>query len=641
MSPRRTWAFLAVLAAFIGAAALSMVTPRRSVGAGIALAAAGVMTFLAWQRARTEQAPVDRASGTINAPLDPSRRRFIAAAGASGLVAAGSGAVVGNGLRHLIPPTPHEAMEQMGRDLGEGYMELVRRGFYEGRSGELDLIVYPFNSANYSDESRSLVRDDPRSSHAAPWLYLERIPLVLHAPGRIVGGEVHDRVTLADIAPTTAQLCGNTDFVAPDGTALASPSPRNLQPPPKVVVTFVIDGGGWNVLHQWPDAWPNLRRLMGEGINYTNAIHGSNPAVTACAHATIGTGAFPRTHGISGHFIRFPDGDVAKAYGEDGEADTSVILTPTFAEHWQEQTGNQAWVGEIGYQIWHLGMIGKPDGYRGQKPVAVFYDEDHTGLWQPQNPDTYRLPAVVPPRSVLEAKLQAYVGPSDGAQFTPRGGASSCCAPPIIEYQGDLIVATLDAEPVGQTEATSLLTINFKAPDYAGHIYNMLNPHEEAALQAVDNELGRLVDELDRRFPGDYALIVTADHGQCPAVTQSGGVRLDPVQLANDINERFGQVVPAVQDVRPAEVYLQKAAMRNDPQLADRIAAWLRTYTYGDNVMKYQGLPNDAIQWRQMKHLEFAAVFSGPFVQSLCRDQSLSRFGPGVYSAITDTAMPL
>ena len=82
MSPRRTWTFLAVLAAFIGTAALSMVTPRRSVGAAIALAAAGVMTFLAWQRARKEQDPINRATGATNAPLDPSRRRFMAAAGA-------------------------------------------------------------------------------------------------------------------------------------------------------------------------------------------------------------------------------------------------------------------------------------------------------------------------------------------------------------------------------------------------------------------------------------------------------------------------------------------------------------------------------------------------------------------------------
>ena len=74
--------------------------------------------------------------------------------------------------------------------------------------------------------------------------------------------------------------------------------------PPKVVVTFVIDGGGWNVLQHWPDSWPNLKSLMGTGANFRNAITGSFPAVTACAHASIGTGTFPSQHGITGHNIR-------------------------------------------------------------------------------------------------------------------------------------------------------------------------------------------------------------------------------------------------------------------------------------------------------------------------------------------------
>ena len=84
-------------------------------------------------------------------------------------------------------------------------------------------------------------------------------------------------------------------------------------------MTFVIDGGGWNVLQHWPDSWPNLKRLMGRGANYRNAITGSFPAVTACAHATIGTGTFPNQHGITGHNIR--DGSkVRKAYGDAGHA---------------------------------------------------------------------------------------------------------------------------------------------------------------------------------------------------------------------------------------------------------------------------------------------------------------------------------
>ena len=60
---------------------------------------------------------------------------------------------------------------------------------------------------------------------------------------------------------------------------------------------------------------------MGEGANFRNAIHGSFPAVTACAHATIGTGTYPDEHGITGHNIRDDTGFVRKAYGELGHAE--------------------------------------------------------------------------------------------------------------------------------------------------------------------------------------------------------------------------------------------------------------------------------------------------------------------------------
>ena len=109
------------------------------------------------------------------------------------------------------------------------------------------------------------------------------------------------------------------------------PGLRTTGATPRVVVTFVIDGGGWNVLDHWPEDWPTLKRLMGEGMNYRDAITGSFPAVTAAAHATIGTGTFPNEHGITGHNIR--DGaNPRKAYRDRGLADPTDILVPTLAD---------------------------------------------------------------------------------------------------------------------------------------------------------------------------------------------------------------------------------------------------------------------------------------------------------------------
>src|SRR5438309_1385083 len=221
-------------------------------------------------------------------------------------------------------------------------------------------------------------------------MYLERIPLAVYAPGFAQPGSSTERVTLADIAPTMATLMGFTKWEDQGGEGQTLPGIDAPSAAPKATVVFVIDGGGWNVLHRWPDAWPYLKALHSKSMLYRNAIHGSFPAVTACAHATIGTGTFPRDHGITGHNIRVGDG-VRKTYGPPGRAMPSDILLPTLADLWSDHTNNRAWVGEIGYQIWHLGMIGRggPSRSGDQNPVAIYFDEMHTHEFQPQNQQLY------------------------------------------------------------------------------------------------------------------------------------------------------------------------------------------------------------------------------------------------------------
>jgi len=566
---------------------------------------------------------------------DLSRRSFLVGAGAAGLgvVAAGSG--VGRVVERLARPDPAATIREMARRVGAESMELVRRGHFPGRSGELQLVLAPFNTANYSFESLKLEPKDPRSSHALPWGYTERVPIVAYAPGLVGKGDRAERVTLADLAPSAAQLMG-FDFPAPDGNPLPGlPTPST---PPKVIVTFVIDGGGWNVLSHWPTAWPTLRALMGKGTVYRNAIMGSFPSVTACAHATIGTGAFPNGHGIAGHSVR-RNGHIVKAWGQPGDADPTFLLLPTLADAWSEHTRQKAWIGEIGYQIWHLGMIG-PGGRRplGKLPVALYYDEDHTKDWRSQNEHLYRLPDGSPSRAQLSSYLRTYFGPERGAEIDREAGRRVCCSPPIIRYMGDVIAAAMYNEGVGTHAATDLLYINFKMPDYTGHVYNMLSIQEKIALQAVDRELGRLLATLEQRFaPGEFALFVTADHGQCPLVDVAGGVRLDPLQLADDINHAFGRSVwPLVEDVRPSEVYVDHRALWDGGVTLDDIAAFLSSYRYGNNVGSY--VPQGLVEHARLDQPEFAGVFSTDYIRKLDAG-ALARLGSGSYSR-ADPGLP-
>jgi hypothetical protein len=578
----------------------------------------------------------------MSAPTDPSRRRLLALAAVLGAAAATGGAALGRTIRRVTRPDARPIQEAMARDLGAEYMELVARAYHPARSGDLQLLAAPYNSANYTQESRSLVPRDPRTSHASVWMYLERIPLVVYGVGLPPSDSV-ERVSLADVAPTVAHLNGFDDFADLGREGRPLPGISWSADRPELVVTLVIDGGGWNVLHEYPDAWPNLKRLMRDGATFRNALHGSFPAVTASAHATIGTGSFPRTHGITGHNLR--DGRrVRKAYGELGHANPGDILVPTLADLWSDATENHAWVGELGYQVWHLGMLGYGGrSRRGRsRPVAMYWDETGDPQdWRSQNDELYRLPAVMPPSAAFAGYRDAYVpNPGRNPEFDPvKRKNLHCCSTPVIRYEGDVIESTLANEPVGSTETPGLLFINYKAPDYTGHVYGMFDPMTGDALRDVDEQLGRLVAQLDTLYPGRYALIVTADHGQCPLPDAAGGVRLDPIQLWDDLEHEFGGGLFAlVQNVVPSEVYLHADVLWDAGATREDMASFLRDYPYRRNIGPY--VPRNAIEQDLLDRQQFAAVFATSFLDTLADRDLEADFGPGIYPEADPDGVP-
>ena len=621
-SPERKSLFPAALVAIGVAATVALAIAL--VGSLIASVVTGILVLavglrLAWVVTRP-------------AEVDESRRRLLLGLGAAGVAAVADGAAIGRVTERATRSDPTPDLDHMAATVGSEAMVRVKRGYFPGRSGDLQLVLEPWNTSNYANESLALEHNDPRSSHAMTWGYLDRVPITVYAPGIVTKPETRDEVvTLADLAPTTAHLMG-FDHSTKDGTVL--PGIPSSGTPPKVIVTFVIDGGGWNVFTHWNNSWPYLRQLMGKSLVYRNAFMGSFPTVTACAHATIGTGVFPHLHGISGHNVRYK-GKPAKAYGAIGHADPSFIAVPTLADAWSDHTGHRAWIGEIGYQIWHLGMIGK-GGTKplGDKPVAVYFDEDVTKDWAPQNPDLYRMPNGMPTRSSLTNLLQQY----GENELDVGAGRKLCCSPPIVHYQGDVIAAALRNEPVGQGDVTSLLYVNYKMPDYTGHVYNFLHPEEARVIRHVDLELRRLVKMLEARFkPGEYAVIVTADHGQCPLVDTAGGVRLDPIQLEQDIGTAFGKsVVGLVEVVWPSEVYLSGTALWDAGITRGEIAAFLRDYRYRDNIGPY--VAADAIDEGRLNRPEFSAVFPTDYIGSVT-DADIARAGPGDFAS-ADPGMP-
>ena len=204
-------------------------------------------------------------------------------------------------------------------EIDRAVLQRVRSGFYPRRSGDVLAIEQPPNSFG--------------TRHSTPFPYTQDVPIVLYGPGFIRKGVTVDRdVTMADIAPTYAELLDFDDFPERDGSvleeALLPESERNGIP--KLIFTLVWDGGGDNALEQWPRAWPELKKLMNAGASFENATVGSSPSITPSVHATLGTGAFPKTHGVTDIKMRI-DGQMHEAM--EG-ASPETLKIPTIGDIW-------------------------------------------------------------------------------------------------------------------------------------------------------------------------------------------------------------------------------------------------------------------------------------------------------------------
>ena len=285
----------------------------------------------------------------------------------------------------MTAPIPSPSLQASAHQLGAEYMELVRRTYHPGRSGDLQLVLAPVQQLQLRTrvpapraEGSTL---EPRIRMAVPRA---------RADGRVVPGVIPvsdstDRVSLADLAPTTAALMGFSDYSAIDGKVL--PGVDTPKKPPKVIVTFVIDGGGWNVLRQWPDAWPNLERLMARERTTATRSPGRPPRSRRAHTQRSGRG---RSRRARDHRTQHPRRatTVRKAYGIAGQALPSDILIPTLADRWSDATDNEAWVGEIGYQVWHLGMLGR--GGANRSPTTS--RSPSTGPRTPSISGSHRIP---------------------------------------------------------------------------------------------------------------------------------------------------------------------------------------------------------------------------------------------------------
>ena len=474
--------------------------------------------------------------------------------------------------RTLAEDRHFDTNDPVERGCGLGDKELTRiwRGYDPVHSEDVTTVPLPPNYSGAFDVT----------SHSGPWDYVQEIPLVLYGPEQISAtGAVDEFASITDVYPTVGEMAG-VDLPRRSGRTLDEALEDNAEPP-QVVVVVVWDGVGRNVLERWPNRWPNLARMEREGTSYLRATVGSSPSVTPATHSSLGTGAFPRDHGVTAISYRTAAGEVREAFA--GKSPKDLKLT-TFADEIDRALDNEPVVGMLAWRSWHMGMLGhgtRLEGGDSDLMALIGRTEKLSG-----NDAFFTTPEYLKHGFPgLDEALDAADlddGKADGG-WRGHDVDERHDNPGWVRYHTKALLAMMKREGFGADEVPDLLFTNLKVTDIVSHQYSIDSPEMGAVLQAQDEALGELVAYLDRAV-GNYAVIVTADHGNTPRASRSGGWPVHQGQLQDDLDARFGGKGRSLVDTTSAVgPFLKPGMMKDLGVTAEEVAEFLNGYTIADN----------------------------------------------------------
>lgn len=336
---------------------------------------------------------------------------------------------------------------------------------------------------------------------------------------------------------------------------LAHAAPGASQPGPaasgpSLLVIVVVDQMRADYLTRFGARFTGgFRRLLDDGAVFDNAYYPYLNTVTCAGHATIGTGALPKSHGaILNQWYdralgrpRTCTEDLSATTFTYGTSDTgrghsaAALRVPTLGERLRARSpesrvltfsmkarsalmlaGRQAtaatWLGDHGFETSSaLGGL-RPEISRAlfASPMQAAHDE----VWERLMP------------------VDTYTGIDDGIGERPDPGWTRVFPHPLAgtapghfhnlweespysdAYLGELASTAIRDFQLGQRGVVDLLGVSFSATDLVGHSFGPESHELQDTLLRLDRALGALLATLDRVVGRDrYVLGLSADHG--------------------------------------------------------------------------------------------------------------------------------
>jgi hypothetical protein len=360
-------------------------------------------------------------------------------------------------------------------------------------------------------------------------------------------------------------------------TALLRPVPTHAADEParpRLVVLVYFDQFRGDYLDRWKSEFGEggFKRLVADGVHFTNCHYPYAYTVTAAGHASVATGCVPADHGIVGNdwhdraagksvncvgsdrheqvparTLAGTDEDEKK--GARGGVSPDRLLKPTIADALKLGTGGKGKVVALSLKNRGAALPG------GKEPDACYWMDGGTGLfvtstfyrdglhpwvtefnktkpaerWHGKSWDRFRADLdyakLSGPDDVAGegkgAAGQGRVFPHPFEPTDPKVKPAYLSAVYTSPFGNDLLLElaerAITAEGLGADEVPDLLSLSFSSNDAVGHAWG---PDSQEVLDVTlrsDRVMKRLLDALDAKVgKGKYVLVMTADHGVCP-----------------------------------------------------------------------------------------------------------------------------
>jgi predicted AlkP superfamily pyrophosphatase or phosphodiesterase len=333
--------------------------------------------------------------------------------------------------------------------------------------------------------------------------------------------------------------------------------------PPKLAVLIVVDQMRADYVDHFQDDWSaGLKRLVTRGAWFTRAAYPYLETVTCAGHATIGTGAFPNTHGVFQNvwidrgrdaLVTCTQDATVKAvpYGKPvaGSESAAELLLPTFAEEMHRQKGSRVvtlslkarsaimLAGHGGDAVtWLSDAL---DGWEtstafSQAPVrevSAFVSANHIEADYGRTWDRL-LPASrygekddglgeAPPTGWSATFPHALKGKAGDSLPTDAYYQQWERSPYADAYLGRMAAALTESMQLGKHDSTDVLAVSFSSPDLVGHAFGPRSQEVHDMYAQLDRTIGALLDRLDALVgPDQYVVALSADHGVTPIPEQ-------------------------------------------------------------------------------------------------------------------------